>query len=71
MEKKLYDDCFHVEKQRWGTWQSYNKEGKKLITSLSEEQCVTATRWYLKNLQEGKFDKPTEVIYNGTVEGKL
>lgn len=71
MEKKiLYDDCFYVEQKQWGTWQSYDKEGKGIITSLTEENCVHATRFYLKGLQEG-FDKKETKTYDGAVGGKL
>jgi hypothetical protein len=70
MEKQLYDDCFYVEQRKYGLWYSTDKEGKGLITSLTEDQCVTATRWYMKGLQEG-FDKSEEKTYSSTVEGKL
>ena len=53
MEKQLIDEAFYIEKKRWGTWQSHHHDGKGIITSLTEEECVTATRWYLKCLQEG------------------
>jgi len=70
MEKKLYDECFYVEQKKYGLWNSTNLEGKGLITSLIEEECVRATRFYLKGLQEG-FDKEDEKVYDGTVRGKL
>ena len=53
-ESKLIDDCFYVKEQQWGTWDSFDLEGKCLITSLTEESCINATRFYLKGLQEGK-----------------
>ena len=53
MEKQLIDDAFYVEQKRWGTWQSHYPDGNGIITSLTEDQCITATRWYLKCLQEG------------------
>ena len=71
MEKQLIDDAFYIEKKRWGTWQSHYPNGKGIITSLTEEQCVTATRWYLKMKQEGKFDKISEKTYDSFVGGKL
>lgn len=49
----LIDDCFYVEEQRWKTWKSFDKDGKPLITSLTSETCIAATRFYLKGLQEG------------------
>ncbi len=71
MDKQLIDDCFYVEQKRWGTWQSHYPDGKGIITSLTEEQCVTSTRWYLKAKQEGVFDKTPEKTYDSTVGGKL
>ena len=70
MEKQLYDDAFYVEQKKYGLWDSYDKEGKCIITSLTEENCVRATRFYLKGKQEG-FDKTETKTYDGTVGGKL
>ena len=67
-EKNLIDEAFYVEKKRFGTYQSYDKEGKGLVTSLSEEQCISATRFYLKGRQEGFTESAT---YAGQVSGKL
>ena len=69
MEKKFYDEnAFYVEQKRWGTWQSHYPDGKAIITSLTEDQCVTATRWYLKCLQDGFEETKT---YESFVGGKL
>jgi len=68
MEKKLIDDAFYVEKKRWGTYQSYYPDGKPIITSLNEEQCIISTRWYLQKLQEGFEETQT---YESLVGGKL
>jgi hypothetical protein len=68
MEKKLYDDAFYVEEKKYGLWSSTDKEGNGLITSLTEEQCVRSTRWYLKAKQEGFVETQT---YDGEVGGKL
>lgn len=68
MEQKLIDDCFYVEEKKWGTWDSYDKEGKCLITSLTESECINATRFYLKGQQEGFSTSRT---YEGEVGGKL
>jgi hypothetical protein len=70
-DKKLYDDCFYVEQKKYGLWDSYDLEGKSLITSLTEEQCVTATRWYCKQIQENTLDKTVEKTYSSEVGGKL
>lgn len=56
-EKNLIDDSFYVEEKKWGTWDSYDKEGKCLITSLTEEECIKATRFILKLRQEELLDK--------------
>jgi hypothetical protein len=67
-ERKLIDDCFYVEAKKWETWDSYNTDGKCLITSPTEQTCIDATRFYLKGLQEG-FEEVK--IHQGTVDGKL
>ena len=63
------DDAFRVEKKKYGLWDSYDKDGKGIITSLTEEECVRATRFYLKGCQEGWGD--ATITYEGTVGGKL
>lgn len=70
MEKKLIDEAFYVEKKRWGTWESYDKDGRGIITSLTEEECIQSTRFYLKLKQENALES-TGSKYEGTVGGKL
>lgn len=70
MEKQLIDNCFYVEQKKWGTWQSYYEDGKGIITSLSEDECVRPTRYYLKLKQENRLNE-VGVTYEGTVGGKL
>jgi hypothetical protein len=70
MTKELIDDCFYVEEKKWGTWDSYDKDGKCIITALTEEDCVRATRYYLKLKQENRLNE-TEQTYSATVDGKL
>ena len=70
MNKELIDDCFYVEEKKWGTWDSYDKDGKCIITALTEEDSVRATRYYLKLKQENRLNE-TEQTYSATVEGKL
>ena len=70
----IYDETFTVKKQRWGTHVSYSlTDDRELITSLTLESCVAATRFYLKGLQEGweAFGTESSVAYEGTVGGKL
>ena len=68
--EQLYDDCFYVKQKKWGTWDSYDKDGKPIITSLTEDNCVRSTRYYLKWKQEGSLND-VGVSYEGTVGGKL
>jgi hypothetical protein len=68
MNPEWIDDTFYIKEQRWGTWVSYDKEGKSIITSLTKEQCISATRFYLKGRQEGFTESQT---YEGVVGGKL
>ena len=70
MKKQLIDDCFYVEQKRWGTWQSHYEDGAGIITSLTEEECVRSTRYYLKWKQEGAIND-SGVTYSSTVDGKL
>jgi predicted Fe-S protein YdhL (DUF1289 family) len=67
-EYEWLDGCFRVEEKRWGTWSSYDKEEKELITSLTKEQCIFATRFYLKGKQEGFEETET---YDSVVGGQL
>ncbi len=69
MDKNLIDEAFYVEQQKWGTWNSYDKDGKPLVTALTEDQCISGTRFYLKGRQEG-WSEP-EKVHEGTVGGKL
>ena len=70
MKKQLIDECFFVEQKQWGTYQSFDVDGKGIITSLTEKDCIAATRYYLKLKQENNLNQ-TEVTYSSTVEGKL
>ncbi len=72
MDKELIDDAFYVEEKKYGLWQSHEPEGKGIITSLTEEECVRATRFILKGRQEGWNEAQTMVkSENSTVGGKL
>jgi hypothetical protein len=68
MEKKLIDDSFYVDEKKYGLWYSTDKDGNGLITSLTKEQCISATRFYLKGRQEGFAESKT---YDSEVGGKL
>lgn len=71
MEQQLIDDAFYVKQQKWGTFDSYDKDGKCIITSLTEENCISATRAYLKWKQDGILNQKVEKTYESTVGGKL
>lgn len=72
IQQEIWDDSFTVRRQRWGTFVSYSVEdGRELITSLTQELCVAATRFYLKGLQEGWPDSASERTYDSVVGGKL
>ena len=70
MEKQLIDDAFYVEEKKYGLWQSHYPDGAGIITSLTEEECVRATRFMLKLKQENKLNEVGNT-YSGTVDGKL
>jgi len=68
-EKKLIDDCFYVQKGKF-LWDSYDLEGKGLVSALTEESCISGTRFYLKGRQEG-WNDANITKHEGTVGGKL
>jgi hypothetical protein len=68
LQKELIDDSFYVEQKSYGLWDSKDKDGNGLITSLTKESCISATRFYLKGRQEGWTESKT---YSGEVGGKL
>jgi hypothetical protein len=69
-DKQLIDEAFYVEQSTWKTWKSYDKDDNPIITSLSEDICVSSTRYYLKLKQENCLNE-VGVSYEGTVGGKL
>jgi hypothetical protein len=71
-QTQIYDESFVVRMQRWGTYVSYSVEDDRpLITSLTLEKCVAATRFYLKGIQEGWPEAQDSKSYDGVVGGKL
>ena len=67
-EKKLIDDSFYIEQKKYGLWYTTDKDGNKLITSLTEDVCIQATHFYLKGRQECFAQSKT---YDGEIGGKL
>jgi hypothetical protein len=71
MDKQFYDEnAFYVEQKKWGTWDSYTPEGKCIITALTESDCVSSTRFYLKLKQENMLNE-VQTTYSGEIPGKL
>ena len=66
---QLYDETFYVEEGFGKTWKSYDKDGNPLVTSLTSEACIAATRFYCKGLSGG-FGESSK-SYAGRVNGKL
>lgn len=66
-----YDDCFRVYKTQYGLWHSAAKDGEELVTALTEDQCISGTRFYLKGRQEGWPEDSSRVVNDGVVGGKL
>jgi hypothetical protein len=72
MDKQLIDDAFYIEPKSWGTYQSHYPDGKGIVTSLTEEECIRSTRWFLKLLQEESNGKKIEApSYSGEMDYKL
>lgn len=69
-KQNLVDDCFYVEQKKYGLWQSYDLDEKGIVTSLTEKQCIDATRFILKLRQEDSANENV-VTYSGVVDGKL
>ncbi len=74
-EKKLIDDAGYVDEKKYGLWYSTDKEGNGLITSLTEESCISATRFLLQFRQENKFESKNNgenvSKYSGSMDYKL
>ena len=65
------DDAFRVYKTQYGLWHSAAKNGEELITAMTEQQCISGTRFYLKGRQEGWGKSNSRVMNDGKVGGKL
>ena len=71
-EKQLYDDAFYVTHQKYGLWKSFDKDDNPLVTSLTEEDCVRSSRFYLQLKQENRLnDVEVSSIHSGSVDYKL
>ena len=68
---EIIDDAFEVSESRYGLWNSEDLNGRKLLTSLTKDIVVEATRWYLKAESEGTLDDCVIARGDGRVGGKL
>ena len=62
---------FRVEKKRFGTWTSFSKEGKELITGLTREIVVQGTHFHQEGVATNWANCTTSQQFDGTVGGKL
>ena len=62
---------YRVEQKRFGTWTSYSKEGKELITGLTRDVVVSMSRFHLEGVATNWANCRTSDPYDGTVGGKL
>jgi len=69
-EPEIIDGCFFLEEQH-GLWHSVSTDRERLVTSLTKELCINATRFYLKGRQEGWDTEQSRVVNDGVVGGKL
>ena len=68
---KVYDEgAFTIDKGDHG-FQSFDKEGQKLVFSGSEWECEFWSRKCLKAQQEGWGEDAGKVVNSGVVGGKL
>lgn len=70
-EYEWIDDCFRVWETRFGLWSSETKEGRKMLTGLTKEAVVSATRKHLQYEQEGWPEGSVRIVNSGIVGGKL
>ena len=53
-----------------GNMESFDKNGKGIVTGLTKEVVIQMTRFHLKGVQEG-WSNVRSITYEGTVGGKL
>jgi len=70
-EYEWIDDAFRVYKRRSGLYSTVTKDGREMLTGLTEESTIRMTRWHLKCEQDGTLDEHSRVIGDATVGGKL
>lgn len=70
-DEVVYDEAFVVRQSRAGLFNSFTVGGVPKLCALTQEHCVTMTRWHLKCEQEGWPEGSTRVVNSGVVGGKL
>jgi len=62
---------FRVEQKRFGTWTSYSKDGKELITGGTREAVLNMSGFHLEGIATNWANCRYSATYDGTVGGKL
>ena len=62
---------FRVEQKRFGTWTSYDTDGKALITGGTREAVLQGTGFHLEGVATNWANCTTSKQFDGTVGGKL
>ena len=62
---------FRVEQRRFGTWTSFDKDGKALITGGTREAVLQGTGFHLEGVATNWANCTTSKQFDGTVGGKL
>ena len=62
---------YRVEQKRFGTWTSYSKEGKELITGLTRDVVISMSAFHLEGVATNWANCRTSDPYDGIVGGKL
>ena len=62
---------FRVEQRRFGTWTSFDKDGKALITGGTRDSVLHGTSFHLEGIATNWANCTTSKQFDGTVGGKL
>ena len=62
---------FRIEQRRFGTWTSFDKDGKALITGGTREAVLQGTAFHLEGVATNWANCTTSKQFDGTVGGKL
>ena len=62
---------FRIEQRRFGTWTSFDTDGKALITGGTREAVLQGTGFHLEGVATHWANCTTSKQFDGTVGGKL